>query len=78
MKKESIFAKLSEEQKSLLCFGTALVILLAVVIFGVTPLLEAAILAKGKTLECEGKLWAYQRYSEIKNVQKLEEQELVK
>jgi len=42
MKKESIFAKLSEEQKSLLCFGTALVILLAVVIFGVTPLLRSS------------------------------------
>ena len=78
MKKKSVFAKLSEEQKSLLCFGTALVILLAVVIFGVTPLLEAAILAKGKALECEGKLWAYKRYSEIKNVQKLEEQENLK
>lgn len=78
MKKKSVFAKLSDEQKSLLCFGTALIILLAVVIFGVTPFLEEAILAKGKALECKGRLLAYQRYSKIKNVQKLEEQEKLK
>ncbi len=78
MKKKSVFARLSDEQKSLLCFGTALIILLAVVIFGVTPFLEEAILAKGKALECKGRLLAYQRYSKIKNVQKLEEQEKLK
>lgn len=78
MKKKSVFAKLSDEQKSLLCFGTALIILLAVVIFGVTPFLEEAILAKGKALECKGRLLAYQRYSKIKNVQKIEEQEKLK
>jgi len=72
MKRLRLLEKLNEEQKSLLGFGTALIILLAVIIFGVTPLLEEAILAKNKAVACEERLFTYEEYSQTKNLQNLE------
>ncbi len=75
MKKFSISERFNAEQKSLLSFGVALVILLAVVVFGVTPLLEEAILAEKKGNALAEKLLSYERYFQIKNVQLLEQQQ---
>lgn len=75
MKRLSIWERFSTEQKSLVSFGIALAILLAVIVFCVTPLLEEAILAGKKARSLEEKVLIYERYSQNKNVQLAEQQQ---
>ena len=66
MKVLKLLDKLNEEQKCLLGFSTALAILLALVMFLVTPVLEEAVLAKEEVLGNEQKLLTYERYAQQK------------
>ena len=70
--------KFNEEQKCLLGFSTALAILLAVIMFWVTPIFEEAILAKEQVLMNEQKLLTYERYSKQKELVKLEQAQMQK
>jgi hypothetical protein len=72
MKVLKLLDKLNEEQKCLLGFSTALAILLALVMFLVTPVLEEAVLAKEEALGNEQKLLTYERYARQKELEKLE------
>jgi hypothetical protein len=73
MKVLKLLDKLNEEQKCLLGFSTALAILLALVMFLVTPVLEEAVLAKEEVLGNEQKLLTYERYAQQKELVKLEQ-----
>ena len=73
MKVLKLLDKLNEEQKCLLGFSTALAILLALVMFLVTPVLEEAVLAKEEALGNEQKLLTYERYVQQKELVKLEQ-----
>ena len=73
MKVLKLLDKLNEEQKCLLGFSTALAILLALVMFLVTPVLEEAVLAKKKAIGNEQKLLIYERYAQQKELVKLEQ-----
>ena len=72
MKVLKLLDKLNEEQKCLLGFSTALAILLALVMFFVTPVLEEAVLAKEEALGNKQKLLTYERYAQQKELEKLE------
>ena len=73
MKVLKLLDKLNEEQKCLLGFSTALAILLALVMFLVTPVLEEAVLAKEEALGNDQKLLTYERYAQQKELVKLEQ-----
>jgi hypothetical protein len=73
MKVLKLLDKLNEEQKCLLGFSTALAILLALVMFLVTPVLEEAVLAKEEALGNEQKLLTYERYAKQAELEKLEQ-----
>ena len=78
MKVLKLLDKLNEEQKCLLGFSTALAILLALVMFLVTPVLEEAVLAKEEALGNEQKLLTYERYAQQKELVKLEQAQVQK
>ena len=71
MKVLKLLDKLNEEEKCLLGFSTALAILLALVMFLVTPVLEEAVLAKEEALGNEQKLLTYERYAQQKELVKV-------
>ena len=78
MKVLKLLDKLNEEQKCLLGFSTALAILLALVMFFVTPVLEEAVLAKEEAFGNEQKLLTYERYAQQKELVKLEQAQVQK
>ena len=78
MKVLKLLDKLNEEQKCLLGFSTALAILLALVMFLVTPVWEEAVLAKEEAFGNEQKLLTYERYAQQKELEKLEHAQVQK
>lgn len=75
MKKLILIEKLDEAQKSLLGFGTALVILLGLIVFCVIPMFKEATFAKNKAVEIKQKLLIYEDYAKMKNLGQKESQQ---
>ena len=74
--KLSFLQEVSEEKKSLFCFGTALILLVSLIYFGVVPWIEEAVLAKGECSKINGKLKIYQEFSKMGNHLQLEREQL--
>ena len=72
MKMKVNFLKgVTEEEKSLFCFGTALILLLAIIFYGVVPLMEEAVLAKEQCPKLEERFKNYQELSQTKDFPKI-------
>lgn len=81
MKKLGALQKLkgmSVEQRSLIAFGSALVLLLMLMFFAFVPFIEEALLAKEKAGRLEERLVAYQELSEKENYPQLVEEQKIK
>lgn len=76
--KLSFLEEVSEEKKSLFCFGTALILLISLIYFGVVPWLEEAVLAKRECSQINGELKIYQEFSKIENHLQFEREQLEK
>lgn len=64
MRKFLSWENITEEQKSLFSFATALIILLALVIFAFIPLIEEALLAKKQSSKLHQELASYQELAQ--------------
>lgn len=67
MKGLNFFKEISHEQRSLLGFGTALILLLTLMFFAFLPMMQEALLAKEQLVNLEKRLEMYQELSENKN-----------
>lgn len=78
MKKLYFWENFSEEEKSLLGFGTALVLLLTLVFFAFVPIMEEALLAKEQCLDLQKRLAIYQGFAQKKGLSQFEEEQAQK
>lgn len=76
--KLSFLQEVSEEKKSLFCFGTALILLVSLIYFGVVPWLEEAVFAKRECSKINEELKIYQEFSKMGNHLQLEREQLEK
>lgn len=70
--KLNFLQEVSDEKKSLFCFGTVLILLLSLIYFGIVPLLEEAVLAKRECLKINEQVKIYQEFSQMGNYPRLE------